>query len=122
MQNGKIKKILVVENEKPMAYVLGLKLKNAGFEVENAFDGEAAINFLKKGAFDLVLLDLMMPGKDGFSVLSEMKENKIETPAIILSNLSQKEDYEKAKSLGAIDFFVKSNISINEIINKIQKL
>ena len=105
-----------------MAGVLELKLKNAGFDVKNAFSGDEAIDFLGEEVFDLVLLDLMMPGKDGFSVLSEMRENRVETPVIILSNLGQKEDFEKAKKLGAIDYFVKSNISINEIIKKIQKL
>jgi DNA-binding response OmpR family regulator len=122
MQSSKIKKILIVEDERPMAYVLGLKLENSGFEIRNAFSGEEAIAFLKKEPFDLVLLDVMLPGKDGFGVLSEMKRKGIKTPVIILSNLGQKEDFEKAKKMGAIEYIVKSNVSISEIIKRIQKI
>ena len=121
MAGNKIKKILIVENERPMAYALELKLKNSGFDVKSAYGGQEAIDRLKTDKFDLILLDLMMPGKDGFNVLQEMKDGGIVTPAVVLSNLGQQEDLEKAKKLGAKDYFVKSNISINEIIKKIQK-
>lgn len=115
------KKILVVEDRKPMAKALSIKLERAGFVVQVAEDGEMALKFLKDEQFDLILLDLVMPKIDGFSLLAEMQTRKIKTPAIVLSNLSQEEDERRAKELGAIDYFVKSDIPINEVVERIQK-
>ena len=118
---GKEKKILIAEDEKPMARALELKLKSAGFDVKVVGDGEEALVEIVKGAYDLVLLDIMMPKKDGFVVLEEAKSRGNLTPIIISSNLSQNEDIEKAKQLGAVDYYVKSDITISEIIERIKK-
>jgi DNA-binding response OmpR family regulator len=116
------KNILIAEDEKPMAKALELKLTKEGFNVSVAYDGEEALNLIAKKKFDLMLLDIMMPKVDGFSVLTKLNEEKLKLPVIVSSNLSQVEDIERAKSLGAVDFLVKSNVTLAEIIQKIKAI
>jgi len=113
-------RILIAEDEKPIANALALKLRSAGFEVELVFDGQAAILSAQKSAFDLIILDLVMPQKDGFSVLAELKKLNIDVPVIVSSNLSQEEDIKRAKELGARDYFIKSDITLAEIVEKVK--
>lgn len=121
MPKNNPKKILIAEDEKSIAKALQIKLSLAGFEVEIAVNGEEALTLMKGKKFDLLLLDIMMPKKDGFSVMEEMKKNKNKTPIIILSNLSQEEDAVRARNLGAIDFFIKSNTPLADILVKVKK-
>jgi DNA-binding response OmpR family regulator len=116
-----MKKILVVEDEKPMAKAMQLKLQHNNFKADIAEDGEEAIKMIEGNGYDLVLLDLVLPKKDGFIVLEEMKKRKIKTPIIVSSNLSQEEDMEKAKKLGALDYFVKANVSLSEVVGHVKK-
>lgn len=116
------KKILVADDEFALANALSLKLSNVGFETKIAKDGEEAINLIKTDGFDLVLLDLMMDKKDGFSVLEEMQKEKIKTPVIVTSNLGQQEDISRAESLGAVGYFVKSNTPLSDIVEKVKNI
>lgn len=116
-----MKKILIAEDEKPLARVLSLKLNSAGYETTIVFDGEEALAVLAKQSFDLIILDLVMPKVDGFNVLSELYKTGNKTPVIVASNLSQNEDTEKAKKLGAVDYFVKSDVSLVEIVDKVKQ-
>lgn len=116
------KKILIAEDEKPMSKALEIKLGRAGYDVKAVYNGEEAIEMMKKEKFDLLLLDLIMPKKDGFDVLEEIKSKKIKTAVIVLSNLGQEEDINKAKALGAKDFFIKSDTPIAQILEHIQKI
>lgn len=122
MAENKNKKILIAEDDKPIAKALELKLKNSGFDVVTVVNGEDAMTEVEKGGFDLILLDLMMPKKDGFAFLEEAKTKKIKVPVIILSNLSQEGDMEKTKNLGAAGYFVKSNTPLIEIVANIKKM
>lgn len=115
------KKILIVEDEKPMANALVLKLTSAGFDVVLVYDGETAISTLRQSSFDLIVLDLVMPKKDGFFVLAELKKLKIATPVIVSSNLSQEEDIKRVKELGARDYFIKSDTTLAEIVEKVKQ-
>ena len=115
------KKILIVEDEKPLARVMSLKLSSAGYQTSVSFDGEQALEILSKESFDLIILDLVMPKKDGYFVLSELKRLNIKIPVIVASNLGQQEDIEKAKKLGAVDYFVKSDITLVEMVNKVKQ-
>lgn len=117
----KVKRILVVEDEKPMAHALELKLIKSGFEAKAVFDGQEALDLLKKEKFDLILLDLMLPKVDGFSVLKSLKDSGTKVPVIVSSNLGQEEDVARAKSLGASGYFVKSNTAIADVISQIKK-
>lgn len=113
------KKILIVDDEKPLARALELKLAKAGFSVKSVTDGEEALQILEKEGFDLILLDLIMPRLDGFGVLLAMKAKNIKTIPIVLTNLSQENDEKRAKEMGAREVLVKSNISLAEIVKKI---
>lgn len=115
------KKILIAEDEKPMANALSLKLRSAGFEVELVYDGEAAVSAVQASRFDLILLDLVMPKKDGFFVLAEIKKLNIAVPVIVSSNLSQEEDVKRAKELGARDYFIKSDTTLAQIVEKVKQ-
>ena len=114
------KRILIIEDEKPMARALELKLTHAGFEAHSASNGEEGLMLLEKENFDLVLLDLIMPKLNGFGVLEEMKKKGIKTPVMVQTNLSQAEDEKRAKEFGVKGFFIKSNTPIAEIIEQIK--
>lgn len=116
------KQILVVEDEKPMARALELKLANSGFLPTVVYSGGDALQAIKRGVFSLILLDLMMPGIDGFEVLESLRKSKTKIPVIVLTNLSQADDETRAKDLGAKDFFVKSDTSIATVVNRVQAI
>jgi DNA-binding response OmpR family regulator len=117
-----VKKILVIEDEKPLARALELKLVHEGFEVNTALNGELALEYLKKEKFSLIICDLILPKIDGFEILEFIKSNKIKTPVIILTNLSQAEDEKRVLDLGASNFFIKSNTPIAKIVEHIKKM
>lgn len=116
------KKVLIVEDEKPMARALELKLERAGFDVETAFDGETALEILKKRKFAAVVLDLVMPKVDGFTVLKQLKSQKKKLPVFVMSNLGQEEDIARARELGASEYFVKSDTTIADIVDHVKNI
>ena len=116
-------KILLAEDDKFISRAYQDGLTRAGFEVVPAVNGQEAIDKVKSEKPDLVLLDLIMHKKNGFEVLEEIKADQtLKMPVIILSNLSQDSDIEKAKELGAVDYIVKSNFSMKEVIKQIEKV
>jgi two-component system, OmpR family, alkaline phosphatase synthesis response regulator PhoP len=119
--NQKTKKVLVAEDDKFISRAYQAGLSKTDLEVIIAEDGEDAIQKIKSEKPDLILLDLIMPNKNGFDVLEEIRNNPdlTQAPVIILSNLGQEVDVTKAKELGAVDYFIKSNISMKEVIEKI---
>lgn len=117
------RKILIAEDEKPMARALELKLNNSGYDAKAVFNGQEALDELSANKYDVVLLDLVMPILDGFTVLQKLREMEKELPpVIVLSNLGQEEDISRAKKLGAIDYFVKSNIALSEVVNHLDSV
>jgi len=116
--------ILIVEDDTFLSSTYRLKFTKVGFTVYIAMDGQEAMNILQNVRPDVILLDLVMPVKDGFTVLSELKaDEKLKSiPVIITSNLSQKEDIDKAKELGAADFIIKSDVSLDDLVKKVQNL
>lgn len=119
-----MKKILVAEDDTFLASAYRVKLTKAGFEAVIARDGNEALEAIKKELPDCILLDLVMPVKDGFTVLEELKNNERtkHIPVIVASNLGQKEDMDRAMKLGATEFIVKSNMSLEELMKKITAL
>lgn len=119
-----MKKILVVEDDNFLANAYRVKLTKAGFEVKNAYDGDEATSMLETFTPDLILLDIVMPKKDGFTTLKELKatEQWKNIPVILASNLGQKEDKDKGIKLGAYDFFIKTDFSLNTLIEKINSI
>ena len=116
------KSILIVDDEKSLARAFELKLTHAGFSAQTASNGQEALEKLRTQHFDLMLLDLVMPSMDGFQVLETLKQEGIQLPVIVTSNLSQTEDMKRAKSLGAVEYFVKSNTPISDIVLQIKNI
>lgn len=119
-----MKKIVLADDEQFIRLAYKDGLERAGFSVVVASDGEEAFEAVTKNHPDLVLLDLIMPKMNGFDVLKKLKADEAlkNTPVMILSNLSQPTDEKEAKDLGAIDFAVKSDLSLQDLVDKINKL
>ena len=115
-------RILVVEDETFLVKIYSVKLKKEGFEVLIATDGEQAVQMANEVKPDIILLDLILPKMNGFEALEKMRANPDlkKTPVIVLSNLGQDEDIKRAEALGATDYLVKANFSIQEVIAKIR--
>jgi len=118
------KKILIIEDDKFLRELISNKLAKRGYELIQAVDGEQGFEKTKKEKPDVILLDLILPGIDGFEVLSKIRKEKdiAETPVLILSNLGQKEDIEKALNLGAADYLIKAHFTPEEIVEKIGEM
>lgn len=125
IKEGKKKgKILIAEDDKFLSKVLSDKFKRKDYDVAVASDGIETINKIKSESPDLILLDLIMPNKNGFEILEEVKvdSNYKDIPVIILSNLGQKKDVERGQKLGVVDYLVKSNTPINDIVKKVEEI
>jgi two-component system phosphate regulon response regulator PhoB/two-component system alkaline phosphatase synthesis response regulator PhoP len=116
-------KILIVEDDKFLRDLLSRKLQEEKFEIVTAIDGEEGIKKTNEEKPDMVLLDLILPSINGFEVLKKVKENPKTSaiPVIILSNLGQREDVERALNGGAKDYLIKANFTLDEILEKIKK-
>lgn len=117
-------KILAVEDDQYLASIYQMKLKNQGYNVELAANGEEGLGKAKTFQPDLILLDLMMPVMDGYAMLNELKKDpKLkDIKVIILTNLGQEGDIQQAVSHGVLDYVVKTDTATTEIIDKIEKL
>ncbi len=116
------KKILIVEDDKFLRELIAQKLIKEGYNIAEAVDGEKGIKAVEDEKPDLVLLDLILPGIDGFDVLAKMKEDPkmAQVPVIILSNLGQKDDIERGLKMGAVDYMIKAHFTPAEIIEKVK--
>lgn len=121
MKNGKQKRILVIEDDAPMARALRLKLAGAGYDVTVAFDGEEAMEKAESG-HDLILLDLILPKKDGFAVLQELRAKGDKAPIVVLTNLGQDEDRKRVFDLGANGYYVKADTALSTIMEIVDRL
>ena len=119
-----MKKILIVEDDNFLQGLEAGKLKKDDYEVITASTGEDGLKKIFEPKIDLVLLDLILPKFDGFEILKKMKETLElkNIPVIVFSNLSEDKDIKKAKDLGATDFMVKSNFTLDELVKHIDKI
>lgn len=119
-----MKKILFIEDEAHLQKLVSQQLEQEGFRILSALNGEIGLQKAKQELPDLILLDLILPKKDGFEVLHELKtqEKTKNIPVIILTNLETSADVQKALDLGAIIYLVKANYKLEEIIRKIKEL
>ena len=115
-------KVLIVEDDQFLRQLMARKLSEEKVTVLEAGDGGEGLEILKKEKPNLVLLDLMLPTMDGFTFMQKMKEVKDTTPVVVLSNLGQDSDVTKAKGLGAKDYLVKSDLSLDEVVKKIRNI
>ncbi|MGD8373435.1 MAG: response regulator [Candidatus Woesebacteria bacterium] len=111
------KNILIIEDEKPLAKAMELKLKKAGHNVQVFYDGQGGLDAAAKQKFDVVLLDLIMPVLDGFQVLEKLNSMSYKPSIFVLSNLSQIEDEQRAIKLGAKKYLVKSDTPLTTIVD-----
>ena len=118
-----MKTIVFIEDESAIQKTLSSALEKEGFEIISATDGELGLRFAKEKRPDLILLDLILPKMNGFEVLTQLKamdETKL-IPVIILTNLEQIENIQKAIALGATTYLVKSNYNLEEVVAMIKK-
>ena len=118
------KKILILEDDAFLVKVMQKKFEKEGHEVTILLDGVKAVETAQLLKPDIILADLIMPEKDGFTAIGELKADPTtkKIPIIITSNLSSDEDVKKGKELGASKYFIKSNVSLNKIIEYIGSL
>lgn len=118
------KKIVLIEPDDFLAEIYSAKFRQEGFKVKRAADGEQGLKLVEREKPDIILLDILLPKKDGFEVIRELKSqnglNKI--PIIVVTNLGQKEDIDKALALGAADYVIKAHFVPSETISTIKKL
>ncbi len=119
-----MKKILIIEDDAFLKNLESAKFNREGFEVMPATTSEDVERVLAQSVPDVVLLDLVLPGVDGFGILEKLKkdEKTKNVPVIIFSNLSDQKDVERAKSLGAFEYIVKANYTLDEIAQKIKTI
>lgn len=117
-------KIIVAEDDDVLGIAYKAKLSRAGFDLRLVGDGDEAIKTLAEFIPDIILLDLIMPIKDGFTALKEIKENSLwkDIPIIVASNLGQPEDIDRAMKLGAADYIIKSDFAFESLIEKINSV
>lgn len=118
------KKILFIEDESALQRAATDILTQEGYEVLSALNGEEGLSIAQKDVPDLVLLDLILPQKNGFEVLEALKkdEKTKHIPIIILSNLEGNADIERALELGATTYLVKTNYRLEEVVEKIKQI
>jgi DNA-binding response OmpR family regulator len=118
-----MKKILFIEDEAAIQKTLGESLRKRDYEVQSALDGEIGLRLAKSENPDLILLDIILPKKNGLEVLEELREDEKtkDIPVIILTNLENVGEVEKAIELGATTYLVKANYSLDEVIEKVRK-
>ena len=117
------KKVLVVEDDHFLAKIYKIKLAKENISAIISSDGEEALEIIKKEKPALILLDMVLPGINGFEILEKVRQEPAlkKIPVIILSNLGQDADIARGKELGVIDYFVKSDISIHDVVKKIKE-
>jgi CheY-like chemotaxis protein len=115
------RRVLLAEDDRFLRRAAESRLRQGGFTVLTAVDGEEALRVTRAERPDLVLLDLIMPKLQGFEVLKMLKEDPATAPipVIVLSNLGQDEDLKQAMDLGAIAYFIKAHLSLQELVQRV---
>ncbi len=116
--------ILLVEDDQMISTMYQTKFSMEGYTIEVAMDGKTGLEKIKTIKPDILLLDVILPKIDGFTILKAMKSDPAtaKIPVILLTNLGQDEDVKKGKSLGADDYFIKSNHTPAEIVQKVASI
>lgn len=117
-------KILIIEDDQFLRDLMERKLEKEGFQVETAIEGEAGLQKIQSWGPNLVLLDIILPGLDGFSILEKVKKDPATTnvPIILLTNLGQRDDVEKGLKLGAVGYLVKAHFTPGDIVEKVKEI
>jgi len=118
------KTVLLAEDDRFLRRAAETKLRQCGFDVRVAVDGDEALALAREVAPDLLLLDLLMPKRDGLSVLKALKADAATKaiPVVIISNSSKDLEMQNASDLGAVDYWIKSNLSLQELCDRVERL
>jgi len=119
------KRILLVEDDRYLVKIYSNKLTQSGFTVDIAISIDEAVRKFSNQKPNLILLDLILPGRDGFDFLSDLKKldrGKKKVPVVILSNLGQDIDKKRVAAFDVKEYLIKSNVSLNDIVNKVKEL
>jgi CheY-like chemotaxis protein len=119
-----MKKILLVEDDTLLSSILAGSFRDAGYEVQCAYDGDSAVARAIERHFDLMLLDILLPGKDGFEVLSTVKslDATKDIPVLVISNLSDPGTIDRMTTIGAVGFIVKAHTTPPAVLQEVQKI
>lgn len=117
-------RLVIVEDDKFLRDLIVRKLSKEGFLIREAENGEAGLELLREDPPQLLLLDILLPGMSGYDVLEVIRKDEklAHIPVVMLSNLGQKEEVERARSLGAKDFLIKAKYTPGEIVVRIKSL
>lgn len=115
--------ILLIEDDKSLQKILHEKLESEGFQVDVVSNGKDGIAYLEshEGSVDLALVDILMPEMDGLTMIQLMNEKHIDTPVIILSNLSDSEKVSEALGKGVLDYMIKTDWTLDDIAKKVKE-
>ncbi len=113
--------VLIIEDEQFLCSLMLKKLESSGFVARGVFGGEEGLKAVEEMKPDAILLDLLLPGIDGFEVIQRLKgdERFKKVPILVISNLGEPSDISRARELGAIDYLIKTNYSPDEIVAKV---
>ncbi|MCD8508205.1 MAG: response regulator [Candidatus Pacebacteria bacterium] len=117
-------KVLFIEDDDFLRSLVVTKLQKNGFEVATKGDGADALALINQEKPDILLLDLMLPGVGGFEILEAIRNDATwrDLKVIIFSNLGEEEDIQKGEALGASEYMIKSNFTLDELVEKIQSM
>lgn len=118
------KRVLIIEHETKIIELYQEELTKEGFEVETANSSSLGLKLASHGDFDIILLDMAMPIMDGYGILKELKEDlrTQKVPVLAFSNTTQDPEIAKALEIGAEDYFLKSKISLDELVKEVKKI
>lgn len=120
MSEKKQTKILLVDDDKFLLDMYSLKFKKSGLDIDVSSTTEGAYEKLKSGeTYDIILLDIIMPGMDGIELLGKIKEEKLATKSVVVMLTNQADDYDKAKSLGVDGYIIKASTIPSEVVEKV---
>ena len=114
-------KILLAEDTRDMNHVLTAALTHEGYDVDSAFDGEEALDFVRTNGYDAMVLDIMMPKKDGLQVLKELREENIVTPVLLLTAKAEVDDRVNGLDAGADDYLTKP-FAMKELLARVRAM
>lgn len=124
LKNGEKIHVLIVEDDPFLSNIYQTKFDMEGFKVSTADNGQSGFDDAKKKKPDIILLDILLPKMDGFTVLEHLKADPEvkDIPVLLLTNLGQKDDVEKGLKLGAVDYLIKAHFKPQETVDKVKKI
>lgn len=116
------KKIIIIEDELILAEALKERLTHAGYDIDVAYNGENGLEKIRIEKPDLLILDILLPGINGYEVMEKLRDEKIDVPILVISNSGQQVEIKQLKELGVKDFIIKVDFSLQDVEDKVKSL